>query len=184
MSPSGAPLPPPRKKTSGLTILLVFVGSAFLLGLAGIAALVLVVWHNPEGRRFFGVVGETVRVMQKAQKAPGTKELRSFGCSQAMVLEVEDFMRITSRIDAGEMPRPPFGALVVCAARPWGTPPGCDDVATTYITAVGLREEPFVVSVSQSGRNKPVCQGLYDVTGRRMRDFEDDVQIAPPPEEP
>jgi hypothetical protein len=185
MSQASQPPPQPpqvaKKKTSVLTIVLVFVGSAFVLGLLGIALIAFLVWRNPEGRRFVGLMGETVEIMRKAQKAPGTKELRALGCGQAMVLEMDDFLRIARQLDAGGGPRPTFGSLVMCAARPWGTAPPCDDVAKTYLSGAGPQDRSFVVSVTQSGKSKPVCQALYDGAGSRLRDFDEDVSVAPPP---
>jgi hypothetical protein len=175
------PGPQPKKKTSTLTIVLVLVGSAFLVGLVGLGVIGFLVWRNPEGRKFVGVMGDTYRMMQKAQKAPGTKELRALGCQQAMVMDTDDFVQIARRLDAGPTVPPVIGAIVVCAAKPWGTPPSCDDAAKTYLSGAGPRDRSFVVSVTQSGKSKPVCQALYDKSGARQDDFDQDLGVEPPP---
>lgn len=170
-----------KKKTSTLTIVLVFVGSAFLLGLVGIAVVVFLVWRNPEGRKFVGLMGDTYKVMQKAQKAPGTKELRAMGCQQAMALDLDDLTQLIGRFDAAPPGSPTFSAFVLCGAKPWGTPPACDDVAKTYLSGAGARDRPFVVSVTQSGKSKAICQVVYDGAGVRQGDFGDDVELPTPP---
>jgi hypothetical protein len=179
---SAAPPPqvPPKKKTSTLTIVLAVIGGGFVLVVLGIAVAAYAVWSNPEGRKFVGMLGESMKVMQKAQKAPGTKELRALGCGQAMALDLEDLERITRYIDSGGVPMPSvIGRMVVCAAQPWDTPPSCDAVVGKYLGVVGKLDRPVLVSVTQSGKGKPLCQTIYDGGGAKLEDSDSDLGLPP-----
>jgi hypothetical protein len=179
MTQEGAP---PKKKTSTLTIVLAIVGGGFVMMflVAGIA--IYFVLSSPKGRTIVGVMGEAVKISAKAQKAPGTKELRAMGCKQAMVMDFEDLTKIMGKLDAG--PRsdqpPPFGEMVTCSVNPWGTPPACDEVATTYVNAVGPRPKPFIVVVQKAGNPKGQCTTRYAADGKAMSDV---VDVEPPPME-
>jgi hypothetical protein len=179
---SSAPPPQaaPKKKTSTLTIVLAVIGGGFVLVLLGLAVAAYAVWSNPEGRKFVGMLGESMKVMQKAQKAPGTKELRAIGCGQAMALDMEDLERITKYIDSGGVSMPSvIGRMVVCAAQPWDTPPTCDAVVSKYLSVVGKVDRSVLVSVTQSGKSKPVCQAIYDGTGTKLQDSDSDLGLPP-----
>lgn len=120
MSSASEHAPPPRTKpTSGLTILLVLLGGSLLAVLLGLVVVAVLVWQNPQGRAIVGIVGETMRIMQKAHKAPGTKELRAMGCRQSMVLDMDELAQLVSQLDAGAQPPPnAFGSMVICSAAP------------------------------------------------------------------
>lgn len=175
----------PKAKTSGLTILLAVIGGGFLVIVAVLAIVAWRVMASPEGRAIVGVVGDTMKIVQKAQKAPGTRELRGAGCKTAMVLELEDLAKIVERFDASRPSESPFGSMVACGVQPWGSPPACDDLAKTYVGAVGPRPKPFLVSVTKSGQQKPLCSTLYDGEGARTQDFDDPAAnraLSPPGE--
>ena len=164
--------PAKKGKTSTLTILLAVIGGGALLMVLVIGVVVWRVMASPGGRAIVGVMGETMTVMKNAQKAKGTKELRGIGCKTAMVLDLEDFERITQKLDAGAQRQgpKPFGKMVSCAVSPWSTPPTCEAVAATYLAAADKLEDPFVVSVSRSGQPKPACSELRAPDGTKLRD--------------
>lgn len=177
-----AEAPPPKKKTSGLTILLAVIGGGFLLIVLVVGVVAWRVMASPKGRFIVGVMGETVRIVQKAQKAPGTRELRAMGCKSAMVLDLEDFERLMERFDAGSKQTgpAPFGEMVACGVQPWSTPPSCDEVAKTYVAAVGPRAKPFLTTVTKSGQQKAVCSALYEPDGTGSRAIDDPGAAALP----
>lgn len=161
----------PKKKTSTLTILLAVIGGGALLMVLVVAVVAWRVMASPSGRAIVGVMGETMTIMKNAQKAKGTKELRGVGCKTAMVIDLDDFERITKKLDAGvqrQGPKP-FGKMVSCAVSPWSTPPTCDAVATTYIAAADKLEDPFIVTVQRSGQ-KASCSELRAPDGTKLRD--------------
>lgn len=171
---------PPKKKSSTFTILLVILGGGALLFLIAVGIGVYVVMSSPEGRGIVGLMGEAVKISAKAQKAPGTKELRAMGCQQAMVMDADDFVKMASHIDAGRpQGTPPFGEMVTCNAKMWGTAPTCEDVAVRYVGAVGARKRPFMVLVQQAG--KKGCSALFDEHAQRLRDLDAPQPPMPPP---
>jgi hypothetical protein len=141
----------------------------------GIAAYVAV--SSPSGRAIASAAREAVKISLRAQKAPGTKELRAMGCKQAMVMNGEDMTRMTGHLDAGmsNAANAPFGDVVVCGVNPWSTAPKCEDVAARYVSAVGPRPKPFFVSVQQTG--KAACARLFDGSGTLVEAF--DARGAP-----
>jgi hypothetical protein len=173
--PAPAPFPAPgqggpaKKKTSTLTILLAVIGGGLLLFAVVFGIVAYKIMSSPEGRSVVGMIGETVRIARKAQSAPGTKELRALGCKSAMVMDADDFSKMAEAADPGRpIKEAPFGTMVVCGGMPFGDPPGCDEVATTYVSAAGARERPFVVMVQKSGRSQPECSSLYAGDGSSL----------------
>lgn len=186
--PPAGPAPPPagtsrapRKKTSTLTILLAVIGGGLLLVFAIGALVAYKVMSSPEGRTIVGAVGETMRVMRKAQSAPGTKELRKLGCNQPMAMDLEDLARITQTMDRPPPPPGAFRTMVLCPVSLWSTPPSCEEVASTYVRAIGPSDRAFLVMVQQSGKQKPHCSALFDGAGVLTGAIDD---AEPPPFEP
>jgi hypothetical protein len=180
-SASEPPAPRPKKKTSTLTIVLAVIGGGLMLLFLGLGIAAYLLLSSPEGRAIAGVVGEAVKISSKAQKAPGTKELRAMGCKQAMVMDLDDLGKMMSFLDAGTPSgeSAPFGEMVVCSVNPWGTPPKCEDIAARYVSTVGTRSKPFVVNVQQAGKGKAECTLLYDGDGKLLENF--DARTAPVP---
>ena len=161
--PGGSPAPPLKKKTSTFAIVLAFLGAGALLVMLVIGIGIYSVMSSEKGRAIVGMVGEGVKISAKAQKAPGTKELRARGCTQAMVMDMADLQRLLSFVDAGApggTGSDSFGEMVVCNVGK--NPLPCDSVASTYVGVVGSRPKSFVVTVQQSGHRGPVCSNLYD----------------------
>ena len=113
--------PPRKKKTSGLVLLLGVIGGGFLLITVALRLVVWRVMSTPGGQAIVGAVGESVRIMQKAQKAPGTKELRAMGCKTAMVLDMDELARLAQSFDGSRPKQPPtesMGSMVACGVQP------------------------------------------------------------------
>jgi len=173
--------PPPKKGVSGCVIALAIVGGIVLLG--GIAAGIGIYAFATSdiGKTTFKVLGEGTKIVQEGMKAPGTPEIRALGCEQAMVLDMKDFAALMSDIlDAGPDAAMPEGLMVTCQVRSASRAPSCDDVAATYVGAVGVARSQFVVSVQQQGNSNPLCQSTYDATGA----FVGTGGVAPPPPRP
>jgi hypothetical protein len=168
---------PPRKKTSTLTIVLAILGGGLLLFFVAVGVAIYALVSSPKGRAIVGVMGEAVKISARAQKAPGTAELRAMGCKQAMVMDIDDLGKMMAPLDAAPPPRQEalFGEMVVCSAGPFHTPPSCENVAATYVSAVGPRQKSFVVSVQRTGKRD--CTILYDSSGQKVRSL--DPQATP-----
>lgn len=175
----GAPGPPspPKKKSNGLATLFVIIGVGLVvLGIVGGFGAYLVL-SSAKGRAMVGAMGEAVKISAKASKAPGTKELRALGCSEAMVMRVEDVEKLAGRFERGPTEEASFGETVVCVARPWGSAPSGERVAKTYVGAVGPRPKPFFVNVQQSG--KVDSTELFDGSGVPMKGMVDGDDLSP-----
>lgn len=160
------PAPPPKKGMSGCVIALLIVGSLGLVGaiIAGVG--IYAIATSDAGKTAFKVIGETTKIAEKGMKAPGTPEIRALGCEQAMVIDMKDFAVLMNDIlDAGADASAADGLMVTCQVRSGGKPPSCDDVASTYVGAVGVASSQFMVSVTRQGNSNPLCQATYDSTG-------------------
>lgn len=167
--------PPKRKTSRGLWILLGVIGGGFALVCLVIAVGAYKVMSTPEGRKVVGIMGDAVRITQKAQNAPGTKELRKAGCQQALVMDLDDFARLGG-LDASVQDAA-YRAMVVCTVAPWGKAPDCGDLAKRYVVAVSPKE-PFALMTSKTGDSKPVCSGIYAANGERKSGL---TNAKPPP---
>lgn len=193
MTPSTPPPPPaPKKKRSTFAIVMAVLGIGFLLFVLLLAIGGYAFFSSKEGKQLAGIMGEAMKMSKKAQNAPGTAELRAKGCKQAMVMDLGDFAKMAETLDAAP-PKdqdPGFGEMVICSVNPWATPLPCDELARSYVAAVGPRPKPFFTLSQQAGKSKPMCHVLYDPEGTRLRDFTDDptggtapLPIPPAPSE-
>jgi hypothetical protein len=165
----GAPPPAaPKPSGNGCLIALGITGGVILILLILVGVVIHRAATSPEGRKVLGIVRDTARVVGESASAPGTKELRGLGCDSAMVMDVNSWMKVFAP-DGGE----PKAAgqvelFVICGAGVFKTPPRCDEVARTYVGAVGTARAPFQAMVQKQGRNKPLCAGCYDPSGARQ----------------
>ena len=146
MTPSGTPPPEPAKKPEGRSIFLVLPGR---LGLRVIVALIAAVAGTGYTARSRSK-GTAIPIPDKI--LPGEKELQARGCFFATITDAEE---------------PPPREEVRCYVSAGKKAPSCDDVASTYVGAVGTRSRPFAVGVQQIGGTKGLCVGRYDVDGGR-----------------
>ena len=118
------------------------------------------------GKATIKLVGGATKIAAEGVNAPGTPELRALGCDPAMVMdekEVADLVNDT--LDAGVKMTGAEGLLVTCQVPASSAPPTCDDVAKTYVRAVGRARAEFVVDVQKQGERDPVCESSYDADG-------------------
>lgn len=175
--PPFGPPPPAKKSSSGCWIALAVVGGILLLIGGAVALAVYKLATSKEGQAIISVVGDGAAIMRDAQNAPGTPELERLGCKQALVIDVDRIKRLVEKLDGGT----PTGGddtsrIVMCEVGTFGSPPACDDVARTYVSAAGRPPRGFAVSVQQKNKNA-VCSGTYLPDGTRQGDF--DASQAP-----
>ena len=150
-------------------IALIVVGGIFLLGVIVTGVLLYLFATSDAGKTAIKVIGDSTQLAEKGMKAPGAAEIRALGCEQAMVLDMQDFAIIVNDItDAGPDAGLPDELMITCQVGGFKTPPACDDIASTYVRAVGTAKSNFVVSVQRQGNNNQVCQVEYDSTGSSL----------------
>jgi hypothetical protein len=166
--PPGNPPPAAAKKgPSGCVVALAIVGGivALIALLVGIVAYRFA--NSPDGKKIVSAVASGATLVAKAQNAPGTAELRARGCKLAMVLDTADLEAIAATLgDDGGAPKASSDERVVvqCAPARASAAPTCNEVASTYVAAVGRAAGPFAVSVGASGA-APTCTGKYLADG-------------------
>jgi rhodanese-related sulfurtransferase len=161
-----------------MTVLAVF--GVLLLVVAIIGGIVAYkVMSSPEGQKAVSLIGEGAKMTMDSMNAPGTKELKAMGCNQgAAVVDTERLQALGAQLDSdggGAKINKDARLMVVCqvGARS-SSPPSCDAVAGTYITAVGGKAiGPFVVTVSAQGDSSPKCSVLYGANAGRIRDWKE-----------
>ena len=159
--------PQPKKGMSGCVIALIVAGVigvvAVLLVLVGLAK----VASSPEGQKIVRFVGDSAKMMDEAQKAPGTKELRAKGCMQAMAIDMDKIAGLVKDLspDASDLPAGSERTLVSCTVPLMAAEvPECDDLAKTYVAAASPAA-PFRVTVQQQGAAQAKCTKVYDASG-------------------
>lgn len=168
MNPAPAP-PESAKKTSGCLIALLIVGSLVALSCMVGGFFVWRATQSEEGKKIFGAMGKGLDVIAKAQKAPGTAELRAAGCREAMVTDAREMLHVFDGfVDAGEIPlNDEKGDLLFVTCEPAGDPLDCDRLAEIYVK-VAKPDIGFTVIVSskKSRQQEPDCAKRYDAAGK------------------
>jgi len=161
-----------KKSDKGCLIALASVGGVVFLIVVVAAFGIYRFSQSSTGKAVFGAIGDMTELVNEAQNAPGTKEVRGLGCTQAMAMDVDKMTRIMERFDAGGGPPAKFSKMVVCQVGVLGTPPTCDAVAHTYLAAAGPPDRGFAVSVTKgTGKASTVCSVLYEPDGTEVGDL-------------
>jgi hypothetical protein len=169
--PPGAHAQPPKspqKKGKGCLIAVAIVGGVLLLGGIGVGVAVWRFASSEEGKKIVSAVSSGAQMVQEAQTAPGTAELRALGCKQALVVDLERARQLAAMLgDAGEpLTADDTRVLVTCQTAGSAKEPTCDAVATTYVKAVGgAAAGRFRVTVGDN--NKSSCEHDYAPNGTR-----------------
>ena len=156
---------------SGCLIALAIVGGLILLGGLLAAFFVYRFVSSPDGQKIVSAVTSGAALASEAASAPGTKELRGIGCTNAAVFDAAKVEAIARTFgDAGAPEGLPGERLaIVCEVRRGGTAPTCDQVATTYLGAIGGRAAgPFQVTVGVANGGEPGCEERYSAEGKRV----------------
>jgi hypothetical protein len=162
---------PPKKSGNGCWIALGIVGFLFLVGAGVVGFVVWRISQDPDVKKVVGAVKEGAKLINDAQNAPGTKELKKAGCEQAMVFDVDQLMSLADKFDAGtgERPKDMPGWLVVCNVKS-GSDVSCDDLAEEYVDAAEP-DDSFAVMVNETGKQQPGCSNRYDESGKKIGSF-------------
>ena len=162
--------PPPQKKgMSGCMIAFIVVSIVGLVtAIVGGVAIYLIATSST-AQTAFKLVGSSTKLVTKGLNAPGAAEIRAMGCEQAMVLDMKEFGELMNDAfdgglglgDAGMS-----GLEVECALSASASPLACDDVAKTYVRAVGgTASAEFAVRVKRQNDARPLCESTYDTDG-------------------
>jgi hypothetical protein len=157
--------------------------------LLGLGALVLVgggisAWlflRSETGQKVMRVASEGITLARQATTAPGTKELRAAGCSQAMILPMKRLQELVGQISPEARNELPGAGsvgsdtLILCQITMVdGNGPDCAQIARVYAGAVPSAPERFAVIVQGGGRGKPKCQGLHARDGSLLTPLENE----------
>jgi hypothetical protein len=153
---------------SGCMIAFIVVSIIGLVtAIVGGIAIYLVVTSSA-GQSAIKVIGGTTKLATEGLNAPGTPELRALGCEQAIVLDMKKVGELMNdAFDAGlGVDSGVEGLLVTCTLPARATPIACDDVAKTYVRAVGgTASAEFTVNVKRQNESTELCSSTYDESG-------------------
>jgi hypothetical protein len=165
--------PPPKKGMSGCMIAFIVVSVVGFVTAVVVGVVVYLVVTSSAGKTAIKLVGEGTKLAQKGLNAPGTAELRTLGCEQAIVLDMKDVGEMMNDVfDAGVgVDSGVEGLAVSCTLPSLGGPAlTCDDVARTYVSAVGgTASGEYVVTIKRQGDSRTLCESTYDASGALVR---------------
>ena len=169
---------PPKKKSSGsgcLIAALIVGGLVLLVLLIGGIALFQAT-RTGKGKAILGMITEGVKMAEEGMNAPGAAEVRELGCDQAFVMDMSRFIEFVEPLatdgdkpfDKKKFEKEFSGPIVACRMTLLGDPPTCDEVAATYVKALGgSAPQPFKVIVQAQGRGGSQCFASYSANGTR-----------------
>ena len=176
MSASAPPpqLGSPQKKKRGNGCL---IGIFVFLGVVIVGALIFAIamWRalsTPEGKQFMKAAGDSVRMIEEAQNAPGAKEVaHEGGCQQALVVDMKRMSQLVDEFTDGGVEKGTAHlrerTLITCQVGFARTPPACDDLAKVYVSAAHPTD-PFRVTVQKQGDTQRVCDRSFEANGDPM----------------
>ncbi len=143
---------PREKKRSGCLTFFALVGvGVMLVGAVG----TFVAWRHGWLEKLW----RGGKLAYEGINAPGMKEVRALGCAQAMKMNADEVGRLMGKEGEHEVKD-----VVVCVAQ-GDTAPSCNDVAETYLKAIGgTAEGPFAVTVRRDS-DKKHCTERYASDG-------------------
>jgi hypothetical protein len=161
------PMPPQKKGMSGCMIAFIVVSIVGLITAIVFGVAIYLVVTSKAGKTAFKVIGESTKIAQKGMTAPGTPELRALGCQTAMVVDLKDMNELMNDLlDGGPDASHLDGLIVTCDLPSRAAAIACDDVAKTYVSAVGgTATANFVVTVKHHDNSRALCESTYDDTG-------------------
>jgi hypothetical protein len=156
---------PPKKSGNGCLIALGIVGGIFLFAGLVVAFFIYRFANSPDGKKIVSAVAS----ISEAANAPGTKELRALGCKKAAVIDVGQLQAIADTfVDAGTAETGGHSRIAVtCTTSRGAMAPTCEQVAATYVGAVGRVSAPFLAVVGPNG-GPAECQQEYSEEGVRL----------------
>lgn len=146
-----------------------------VLGVAAVGGFVLVI-GGVIAYRYFTEPDRRAAMdaMLAAAQRPGTREIRAEGCDLASVQSAaeltESIRLLVGKADFDQTL--PSDLLVHCQLEP-GTArePTCEAVAQAFARGAADHPAEFYVQVMRQSfkRGPPICEGIYDGEGRRLR---------------
>jgi hypothetical protein len=166
MPPPNMP-PPPKKGMSGCMIAFIVVSIVGFVTAIVVGIVVYLVATSSTAQTAFKIVGGSAKLATKGLNAPGTPEIRAMGCEQAMVLDMNEFAQLMNEaFDGGLGDSGMQGLEVECSLSASAAPLACDDVAKTYLRAVGgTASAELAVRVKRQNDTRPLCESTYDTDG-------------------
>lgn len=137
-------------------------------GAAGAVAIVVVVVVAVRGcssrdeaaPRAPAAPGAGVHLATEGMRAPGTRELRALGCSQAIVVDMQQLLGDAGSVREGE-PR----YMVTCDVAAGASAPTCERAAETYLRAAHGTDANVNVRVLRAGSVQPECSRVFAPNG-------------------
>lgn len=150
----------------GVALVAAGIGVALLLTCVGVGTYV---WRTPEFQ-------ESLAILHEGQTGAAAQALQQAGCEGAMVLDsgalLERLARLVgvdpARLGSGKLPVVGSGPVVACVRGASSPALRCEDVARIYLGVVSPAPRRFVVQVTSKGEATPMCQDVYDESGRRL----------------
>lgn len=174
--------PPQQKKgcSKGCWIAIAVVGGLFLIVGGLVFYFAWSIYQDPDVKKAISVVGDGIEIIQDAQSAEGTDELKDKGCKEAMVFDVDKLLDFAEEHSEDEIDRPDVkvGKLVICNAKKKKL--DCGDIAEEYVDAASPNK-PFAVVVNYKDSSQ--CSEHFDEDGEKQGDFASgSVPIPPVPD--
>lgn len=139
----------------------VWRGLIWLLSAGAICVVALLAWflyeaaYSPDARLARSRNADAAALAQEAAQAPGTRELRAAGCSEAFVLDLGRAREL------GIAPGDTRAGTVILCRAPRAL--DCAELARAYAGAVAPAPERVFVSVRMPGLQPEACSGTIDV---------------------
>lgn len=179
------PQPPRKSSNKGCIIALSIVGVLVLLLVIGVAIAVYAISQNEDVRKIASAARDGVEIMREAQKAPGTSELRTLGCDEAMAIDMVRVAKLADRfVEAGTLPADMPGTMVVCSMQSASGAPTCAAVAKTYFGAVTKPTGNVAVSVQVGRKEQAECSELFAPDGSGLGAFDKSTAPSIPTSQP
>jgi len=159
---------------SGCLLAFLVVGGLFLVMMIGGG-----IWFYSQFSGFVGATGDMAKLMVDAQKAPGTKEMKSAGCTDAFALDMKKMAKVIQRFEdemAKRENRKPKdmtadigkdgGSNMLVCKKTFGEPPTCDKVAKAFIDSQHPDGSITVTVEGAGGVGK--CTERFDKDGKSL----------------
>jgi hypothetical protein len=135
------------------------VGCGCLVTLAAVT-LVLVA-RSEMGRKVIAVAMASREMAEEASHFPGAEELRQLGCQQALKM---DLAAMVEKVEGDKAPswhgsRPPVA--IMCVVESPAAAVACDEVARTWVEAVGGEAPRGFQTGVVDRRRRLICKGRY-----------------------
>ena len=173
--------------------MLVFLG---LVVLSMIVAGVVIyrLSQDPSVQKAFSAAKEGLSIYMDARSAPGTDEMRTLGCREAMAIDTHRLIAIVNDIDAPDAAEPDpedvVSPMLYCMVG-WRSTLTCEKLVQAYVQAVPDAPDEMIaqIEIEGLGDNESRCSGIYSREGEFLRSFdEEDMPVPdesdlPPPSE-